>query len=53
MVSRAIKIRWMHSRKLRNPEKPSPRPELGESQLGSDIEVGRKKKEEKEVRTEL
>lgn len=47
---RAIKIPWMRSRELRNPEKPSLRPELGKSQLESDIEVERQKKEEKEVR---
>lgn len=47
---RAIKIPWMRSRELRNPENPSLRPELGKNQLESDIEVGRQKKEEKEVR---
>lgn len=47
---RAIKIPWMRSRELRNPENPSLRPELGKSQLESDIEVGRQKKEAKEVR---
>lgn len=49
---RAIKIPWMRSREPRNPENPSLRPELEKNQLDSDFwkEVGRQKKEEKEVR---